>query len=379
MTQFILVYTHPTEGEQRFDLVPGRSYRIGSRPDNDIVIDQKDVSRRHAVLRVQDGSFHITDLDSKNGTFINGAKTVSETFNCGDMVHLSSARLVIVELGTGSYPTKPDVIVNLDDDSVVPGREETQKFRGEASMEDIVSLLETTASAVRRGALGDPLRWAVDHLGFDGAVVLYRDENDSVAMVSSAGDLGHLTRSSDVLTRLATGHHSSAAAGTRVRQVTELGEKLLVATVGSDHVLVVRYTGQPPAIGDLRSLIAAVNAVLGSGNVLGRGAVAPVPDTVRPGMTAREPLDRIAGLSPTAVVDQPHLPDALETADPAGQNPRLDLEALTDLNLAEARNAFEEWIIKRALAASNGNQTEAARRLGISRAGLFKKMRKLGL
>ena len=377
MTQFILVYTHPTEGEQRFDLVPNRSYRIGSRPDNDIVIDQKDVSRRHAVLRVQDGAFHITDLDSKNGTFINGAKTVSETFNCGDMVHLSSARLVIVELGTGSYPTKPDVIANMDDDSAAAGRDETQKFRGEASMEDVISLLETTASAVWRGAIADPLSWAVDHLGFDGAVVLYRDENNSVAMVSSAGDIGQLARSGGVLARLATGHNLKIAAGIRVQQVSEFGEDLLVATVGSDHVLVVRYSGRPPAIGDLRSLIAAVSAVLGSGKVLGGGAASSVGRVGQGKIPATGPPDGDDGLSRAKAEASPGM--AVKTVDDAGQGPFLDLEALTELDIAGARDVFEEWLIRRALAASNGNQTEAAKRLGLSRAGLFKKMRKLGI
>jgi transcriptional regulator with AAA-type ATPase domain len=297
MAQFILVYTHPTEGEQRFELIPGRSYRIGSRPDNDIVIDQKDVSRRHAVLRVQDGSFHITDLDSKNGTFINGAKTLAETFSCGDMVHLSSARLVIVEVGTGSYPTSTEAIASRDEDSGARSREDTQKFRSEASMEDVVSLLETTASAVRRGALADPLGWAVDHLGFDGALVLYRDENDSVAMVSSAGDLGQLARKSGVLTKLATEHRLTSAAGTRVRQVNELGEHLLVATVGSDHVLVVRYAGQPPAIGDLRSVIASVNAVLASGRMKGKGGATASYRAIDAEHHARTPMAKIAGLT----------------------------------------------------------------------------------
>ncbi len=147
-------------------------------------------------------------------------------------------------------------------------RYETQKYRSEASMEDMITLLEITASAVRRGALAGPLNWAVEHLGFEGAAVLYRDENDSVAMVSSAGDLGEVARKSGVLSMLATDHKLKHAAGTRVRQVSELGEKLLLATVGIDHVLVVRYAGQPPAIGDLRSVIAAVDAVLGSGRVL---------------------------------------------------------------------------------------------------------------
>ncbi len=353
MAEFILVYTHPTEGERRYELVPGRSYRIGSRPDNDVVIEQKDVSRRHAVLRVHEGSFHITDLDSKNGTFLNGAKTVSEAFSCGDMVHLSSARLVIIEVGTGNFPPGPDAIFRREDDSGSRHAEETQRFRSEASVEDVVSLLETTASAVRRGSLADPLGWAVSHLGFDGAVVLYRDEQDSVAMISSAWDLGGLASNVGVLSRLATNHRLTSAAGTRVRQVDEMGENLLVATVGSDHVLVVRHAGRPPAIGDLRSVIAAVSAVLAGGE----GAQAGPSGDIK---------------------DFEQRPEGAEETEEDASLDALDLEALADSELAEARNAFETWMIRRALNASNGQQTGAARRLGISRAGLFKKMRKLG-
>lgn len=353
MAEFILVYTHPTEGERRYELAPGRSYRIGSRPDNDIVIEQKDVSRRHAVLRVHEGSFHITDLDSKNGTFLNGAKTVSESFNCGDMVHLSSARLVIIEVGTGNFPPEPDALFRREDDSGSRRTEETQRFRNEASMEDVVSLLETTASAVRHGSLADPLGWAVAHLGFDGAVVLYRDESDSVAMISSAGDLGALASNVSVLSRLATDHRLTSTAGTRVRQVDEMGENLLVATVGSDHVLVVRHAGRPPAIGDLRSVIAAVSAVLAGG----KGGAVLSPGDVE---ESKQPSAGLHELEEEASADV------------------LDLEKLAGSELAEARNTFEAWMIRRALDACDGSQTRAAKRLGISRAGLFKKMRKLG-
>jgi len=297
MSQYILVYTHPTEGEKRLELLPNQSYRIGSKPDNDIVIDQKDVSRHHAVLRVHEGSFHITDLDSKNGTFINGARTVSDTFNAGDMVHLSSARLVIVEVTDGAYPLGPEVIAPVDDRSGSEDTESTQKFRSEASMEDVVSLLETTASAVRRGAVADPLTWAVDYLGFDGVLVLYRDDRDNVAMVSSAGDLGQLARSSGVLARLATDHQLARAVGTRVQQVKELGENLLLATVDRDHVLVVRYSGRSPAIGDLRSVIASVNAVLGSGHVLQRNDAMSPPEITTDEFSVPDPLGRIVGVS----------------------------------------------------------------------------------
>jgi len=350
MAQFILVYTHPTEGEERFELALQRSYRIGSKSDNDIVIDQKDVSRRHAVLRVQDGSFHITDLDSKNGTFINGAKTTAGTFGCGDMVHLSSARIVIVEVTTGSFTTMPEVISSRRDDSA-PITEDTQKYRSVASMEDVVTLLERTADAVASGSLSEPLDWAVDALGFDGAVVLYRDDGGDVAMMSSVGDLGPVGRSPEMLAAVANDHPPSPE-GTSVRQHIESGNNLLVASVGPHYLLVMRYTGRPPAIGDLRSIIAAVRAVLASGVSVGQ-TTAPI-----------------------------EVPASLKTSDrqtDAAADNRPDLDELSNLELAAARDAFESWMIERALAACDGNQTEAAQNLGLSRTGLFKKMRKLGL
>jgi DNA-binding NtrC family response regulator len=59
--------------------------------------------------------------------------------------------------------------------------------------------------------------------------------------------------------------------------------------------------------------------------------------------------------------------------------PAPDLGAMVTRSLADARAEFERWLIRRALYEEEWNQTRAAERLGLSRAGLFKKMRKLGL
>ena len=57
----------------------------------------------------------------------------------------------------------------------------------------------------------------------------------------------------------------------------------------------------------------------------------------------------------------------------------LDIEGLLSMPLAQGRTHFEEWFVSKVLEACAGNQSEAARRLGVSRAGLFKKLKKLGL
>jgi pSer/pThr/pTyr-binding forkhead associated (FHA) protein len=45
---------------------------VGRDPECSIVLDDDRVSRRHARLTFTDGSWHLTDLDSKNGTSLDG-------------------------------------------------------------------------------------------------------------------------------------------------------------------------------------------------------------------------------------------------------------------------------------------------------------------
>jgi len=87
----------------------------------------------------------------------------------------------------------------------------------------------------------------------------------------------------------------------------------------------------------------------------------------------------IATAHPGTVVDVEHLSAGVRTPSAADGVPSIDLEDIVDIELASARAVFEEWMVRRALQASGGKQTRAAERLGLSRAGLFKKMKKLGL
>ncbi|TFG82107.1 MAG: FHA domain-containing protein [Spirochaetales bacterium] len=45
---------------------------IGRSPDSQIVLDDSMVSRHHAVVQKIKDDYFITDLDSRNGTFVNG-------------------------------------------------------------------------------------------------------------------------------------------------------------------------------------------------------------------------------------------------------------------------------------------------------------------
>lgn len=59
---------------------------IGRTADNHIVVAQKDVSRRHAEVRMVPAGYLLKDLDSPNGTFVNGARMTEHLLQDNDSV-----------------------------------------------------------------------------------------------------------------------------------------------------------------------------------------------------------------------------------------------------------------------------------------------------
>ena len=341
MSSFVLIYFDPEGDERRFDLEDGRSYRLGAREDNDIVIDQQDVSRHHAILRVSSGTFYLTDLKSKNGSFINGNRAEEAAFRAGDLLSLSSARLIVVEPGSDEF------LVDRGDDVSSPSGDtsNTIERRIQISAEELVELLEITGNAVEHCAIAEPLGWAGRTLGLKGTLMLYSDDDERISVVSSAGDLGPLMTNSEALWALVRNANAGSRQSTQIKRFPEVDEDFLVAPVGGGHCLVVRYGGSAPAVGDIRALVASLVAVLASCR---KGRIA--------GKVDRRPAPSLSGTGGF-----------------------LDLEAVLLMPLAEGRDHFERWFVSSVLDACGGNQSEAARRLGVSRAGLFKKLKKLGL
>jgi ABC-type multidrug transport system ATPase subunit len=66
--------------------LPTRVLRIGRAQDNDIVIADLGVSRHHAELRRAGDRYEIADLNSHNGTFVNGQRVTTGPVSDGDIV-----------------------------------------------------------------------------------------------------------------------------------------------------------------------------------------------------------------------------------------------------------------------------------------------------
>lgn len=59
---------------------------IGRDPECQLFMDSNIVSRRHAIISIKWGGFSITDLSSKNGTFVNGERIQEKMLRDGDEI-----------------------------------------------------------------------------------------------------------------------------------------------------------------------------------------------------------------------------------------------------------------------------------------------------
>ncbi len=84
-------------------LLTKRKVALGSASENDCVIPDASISRRHALIRRRFGRHWITDLGSTNGTFVNGRRIAASTrIEKGDEVRLGTARFVFLSASAES-------------------------------------------------------------------------------------------------------------------------------------------------------------------------------------------------------------------------------------------------------------------------------------
>jgi hypothetical protein len=67
-----------------------RRVKIGREPDNDLVVNDRSVSRHHAEITNERGTCTLRDLNSTNGTWINGTRVGEHALRDGDRISLGS-------------------------------------------------------------------------------------------------------------------------------------------------------------------------------------------------------------------------------------------------------------------------------------------------
>jgi hypothetical protein len=81
-------------GDRRVIAIDRAITSLGRNLDNDVVIEDRRVSRYHAQIRLMHGRFCLFDMQSANHTFVNGAIVDQIVLNDGDHISLGGADIV---------------------------------------------------------------------------------------------------------------------------------------------------------------------------------------------------------------------------------------------------------------------------------------------
>src|SRR5580700_3881825 len=88
------------EGKQTPLPLAHEEYGVGREETNSIRLTDRNVSRRHATLRKNGQGWILKDLQSYNGTYVNGVRVIGEqAVNSGDVVQLGDYRIEVLDEG----------------------------------------------------------------------------------------------------------------------------------------------------------------------------------------------------------------------------------------------------------------------------------------
>ncbi|APZ91119.1 ATP-binding protein [Fuerstiella marisgermanici] len=113
----LLIVTGPNRGA-RFDVEPdGDDTIIGRSVGTRIRVDDTEMSRRHARVFYDGRDFRLQDLNSANGTYVNGRRQSDVILHHGDSLRLGNTRLTFQTAVDQSTPATPSNSVHFVDDS----------------------------------------------------------------------------------------------------------------------------------------------------------------------------------------------------------------------------------------------------------------------
>ncbi len=118
------------DGSQKPFELPSTTTVMGRRSDCDLVIRLKQVSKRHCQIVSDNGTLHVRDLGSRNGTFLNNEKIEEKDAEPGDYLRIGPLTFLLQIDG------KPEKVAAPPAQSDKQAKKETPA--GEAEEEDFL-------------------------------------------------------------------------------------------------------------------------------------------------------------------------------------------------------------------------------------------------
>jgi transcriptional regulator with GAF, ATPase, and Fis domain len=131
-----LVIREGTKWTDVFRLVEGESITIGRAPTNAIVVKDERCSRNHAEVFQSQGSWTLRDLDSRNGTLVDGSRIQTDyTLQAGDVVRIGNTHLAFVNDLSQAFPDSHTVLRSAQAVDEPPPGQATEEVDDESVLE----------------------------------------------------------------------------------------------------------------------------------------------------------------------------------------------------------------------------------------------------
>ena len=92
---WLLKTSEDAEAPFTFRILPGNIKTMGRSPGAEFVVDAAMVSRLHCRLTAGATELEVLDLESTNGTFVNGQRITQATLKEGDTLGVGRVDLVV--------------------------------------------------------------------------------------------------------------------------------------------------------------------------------------------------------------------------------------------------------------------------------------------
>ena len=159
----LIVETGSEKGKV-FTFINGDEVVVGRGRYANIMIDDKQASRRHARIYAKDSELHIEDLDSINGTFVNGKGIDAARLAPQDTVEVANLRLLAIPA-----ETDPKTVVLSPDAALSALAEDTsatQCFRlaGPLVENSVFDMIGSLAESKETGTLMVRVGWGTGRI-----------------------------------------------------------------------------------------------------------------------------------------------------------------------------------------------------------------------
>src|SRR5512133_1146416 len=92
---WLLKTAEGAEAPFTFRILPGNIKTVGRAPRADFIVDAALVSRVHCRLTAGATELEVIDLESTNGTYVNGERTARATLKNGDKLGVGRVELLV--------------------------------------------------------------------------------------------------------------------------------------------------------------------------------------------------------------------------------------------------------------------------------------------